>query len=584
MMPELLHLLPPEVAQSLGPWIDRLALALGPLRARVRHGEGAPDGYDGLAPRGPFERLSVSDWALAEVVPDEFVRRAAMHELLFYQLARREEARARTSVALFDPGPMQLGAPRIAQFACLLALHDRAASAGARFGWSTLQRPPQGGEGQPPLRGAVDPLALRTFLLGRMAFAPTAEDIAAWLDHARVGGWEDLWIVGPPDTIPPGRRLTGVSTPVGRIEIEEAPEPAVRALDVTVVRGAVRRTLRLPLPPESVCVRLLREGLPTTPAAPAPPPAPAPSATALLRPTGPVLLLADGRKLAWVDARHQVNVLNVPDAPEARRPSYRRHPSVEGAVIALGWIAHRLVRITADAGAMRLEDLPPQRLPSGGLRVALAPPDGGPLVQAFVCPDPSHPALTAVTFLDAAGRLVVLSTRGEGHTQDDVLALREVQEIQGLVPHVARAGGTEPTPLRGVRVHRVRPDARRVLLGAARGGRVVVAHERDEAWWLPEPQHDDVRVAVPVGAEVLGVTGVAGSPERSALLVLLADRLTLVAWSAEGPMPRLTLPCVALSATATVRGDRAAFVHDDHSVTVWSLPTGRCLLRYGCRP
>lgn len=253
-------------------------------------------------------------------------------------------------------------------------------------------------------------------------------------------------------------------------------------------------------------------------------------------------------------------------------------------MIALGWIAHRLVRITADAGAMRLEDLPPQRLPSGGLRVALAPPDGGPLVQAFVCPDPSHPALTAVTFLDAAGRLVVLSTRGEGHTQDDVLALREVQEIQGLVPHVARAGGTEPTPLRGVRVHRVRPDARRVLLGAARGGRVVVAHERDEAWWLPEPQHDDVRVAVPVGAEVLGVTGVAGSPERSALLVLLADRLTLVAWSAEGPMPRLTLPCVALSATATVRGDRAAFVHDDHSVTVWSLPTGRCLLRYGCRP
>ena len=77
MKPELLNLLPPEVAQSLGPWIDRLALALGPLRARVRVGQGAPDGYDGLASRGPFERLSVSDWALAEVVPEEFVRRAA---------------------------------------------------------------------------------------------------------------------------------------------------------------------------------------------------------------------------------------------------------------------------------------------------------------------------------------------------------------------------------------------------------------------------------------------------------------------------------------------------------------------------
>ncbi len=66
--------------------------------------------------------------------------------------------------------------------------------------------------------------------------------------------------------------------------------------------------------------------------------------------------------------------------------------------------------------------------------------------------------------------------------------------------------------------------------------------------------------------------------------LLLADRLTLVAWSGEGPTPRLTLPSVALSATATVRGDRVAFVHDDHSLTVWSLPTGRCLLRYGCRP
>jgi len=246
------------------------------------------------------------------------------------------------------------------------------------------------------------------------------------------------------------------------------------------------------------------------------------------------------------------------------------------------------VRVTADAGAMRVEDLPAQRFPAGGLKLALSAPANGHLAQAFACRDPEQPAqqhtLDAIAFLDAAGRGVVLSAQGGRQTLDAVQAMHSIQGMSGPALHLVRPAGTEKAVRQGVHTHSAPPDTTRAVLGAGRGGRVVVAHERGEGWMLPETVHEDARIAVPAGAEVLGTTGVPGPPERSALLVLLADRLTLVAWSREGPAPRLTLPTPAVSAGATVRGDRVAFVHDDHSVTVWSLPTGRCLLSYGCRP
>ena len=71
----------------LGPWLQRLSLAMGPLRAERHLGSGNPDGVGGLSRRGTYERLLVSEWLFADELPDEFARRAAMQEHLFLELS-----------------------------------------------------------------------------------------------------------------------------------------------------------------------------------------------------------------------------------------------------------------------------------------------------------------------------------------------------------------------------------------------------------------------------------------------------------------------------------------------------------------
>src|ERR1044072_224038 len=62
----LLDLFPHELAVALGPWVQRLDRAIGPMRVPHGAGQGEPDGYDGLTRRGLYERLLVSEWLLAE--------------------------------------------------------------------------------------------------------------------------------------------------------------------------------------------------------------------------------------------------------------------------------------------------------------------------------------------------------------------------------------------------------------------------------------------------------------------------------------------------------------------------------------
>ena len=50
-------------------------------------------------------------------------------------------ARGRTLLAVFDAGPGQLGSPRIAQIAVIIALARRADEAGGAFCWGLLQEP-----------------------------------------------------------------------------------------------------------------------------------------------------------------------------------------------------------------------------------------------------------------------------------------------------------------------------------------------------------------------------------------------------------------------------------------------------------
>ncbi len=137
----MLGLFPAELAGDLGGMLPRLALAIGPMRAASPTRGGEPDGFAGIARRGSYERLLHTEWLLADEAPDEFARRASAGEHAFFQIARRSPARAASSVALFDAGPEQLGAPRIVQLAALIVLAERARRAGARFAWGCWESP-----------------------------------------------------------------------------------------------------------------------------------------------------------------------------------------------------------------------------------------------------------------------------------------------------------------------------------------------------------------------------------------------------------------------------------------------------------
>ena len=135
-----LELFPSETASALAPLLPRLDRLVGPLRASPKWGRGEPDGFDGLSRRGIYDRLLVSEWLLADEAPLEFARRAATGEHAFLKLAQREPQSAPLSLAVFDAGPNQLGAPRLLHLAALVVLFRRAKNSGAYFRWGVLQQ------------------------------------------------------------------------------------------------------------------------------------------------------------------------------------------------------------------------------------------------------------------------------------------------------------------------------------------------------------------------------------------------------------------------------------------------------------
>src|SRR5688572_4841309 len=150
----------PELAGVLGELMLRLHPMLGAFRMRALRGAVEPEGIDDLRRRGSYERLLLSEWAMAEVVPEEFDRRAAAGEHLFLSpklVAREVDA---LTVAVFDTGPTQLGAPRLVHVAMWILLAQRAQAAKARFAWGVLGKP---GE----LHAADTPQALKRLLDAR---------------------------------------------------------------------------------------------------------------------------------------------------------------------------------------------------------------------------------------------------------------------------------------------------------------------------------------------------------------------------------------------------------------------------------
>lgn len=234
----------PELAAQLGTLVQRLHPLLGPFHDQPQGGKPEPDGLDDLRQRGPYERLLVTEWLLADEVPEEFLRRAAMGEHLFLAPRPHRRQAERLIVALFDAGPLQLGAPRLAHLALWILLARRALGAGGELCWGVLQAP---GE----LHEARDVQQVLQLLKGRSFVPGDASHWDRWCGALAAGAIQasECWQVGAA-LLPQAALL-----PTHQVRVRRG--LGGDALEVSVVERRAERAVQLPMPPAPLAVALL---------------------------------------------------------------------------------------------------------------------------------------------------------------------------------------------------------------------------------------------------------------------------------------------------------------------------------------
>lgn len=516
----------PDLALSLGGLARRIDAALGPLPARPA-GEGEPDGVGGLARRGPYERLLLTEWLLADVFPDEFTRRAAAGEHLFLDRARRARGAGRRSVALLDAGPDQLGTPRIAQLALLVVLAARAAARGATFAWGVAQDPGR------TLREGLDEAGVRTFLDARSALPPGAAALEDWREALPpAAARDDVWAIGGPAL------LRGAPPGAARLAVEEVVEPGPRRVRLALAAGGgAPRTLVLELPPDPVCVRLFRDPFGTAVAAPV-------RRLSGIHPQLGILFSQNGRRLAVVAAEGDAALdVHVPSSPAERPGGVRRIEQARFAV-GVGWEGRRSgFAVVADPARAEIAFRTRQadRLSRGVVR----PGPGVPLPARREGLAPLQPAFQ---WPRGSGRVWLLDAEGLLHVapfpcgESSVVASGVLAALRtsAWVAWISRRGGVFELEAHVMGIGReaavLGEGMGRAFLSAPKG-RLVCATQREPGSWtvhaaadppprgrvLPLERGRDI--LVPTGFTVVGATfDRAGDP---ALVVLHRDRRLL---------------------------------------------------------
>jgi len=315
---------------TLSPWLTRLEHVMGPLVRRPLQGPGEPDGVDGLARSGSWERLLASEWALADAAPMEFLRRASAGEQSFLRLASTTPSTGFDLVVLLDAGPFQFGAPRLVQLAMLAVLARAAAAAHARFRWGVLQEP------DGPLFTGLASDDVRRWLDRRSLEAVSRPLMERWhdrLDLAQDG--DELWLVGAAGVEGFGHRAA---------EIADAVTPVGRYVDVAIHQpDTPPRRLRLELPSDRRCTRILRE----------------PFARDARRPLGatdagfgdalPMLFAPSGRRLVMRLKSGDAAAFHVPNSPRGEPGATRVITARDGErFVALGWHQRRFAGLAVD--------------------------------------------------------------------------------------------------------------------------------------------------------------------------------------------------------------------------------------------
>ncbi len=333
-----LSIFPPELAAVLGSIVLKLAGALGSGVRRDAVHDGEPDGFDGIARRGSYERLLFSEWAVQKSAPLEFLRRAVDAEHAFLNLSRVRPAAKRGSVVLFDAGPEQLGACRIVQLAALVLLAERARRRGASFYWQQLLGL---GEG---MRATVDQQSVFGFLASRTALEAGPDAVQEWL--AQYAGFE-IWLVAS------RKLLTVAGHGAFRIALDEVALPDRDAVEVTLLEPRrPARSLVLDLPEPALATRLLRNPF-TVPARVRLP--------AADRPASNLVLDAKGSRVFYRDQGGELRCVTLPNSHNDK-PVVRRVPCRAGMrLVGGGFRGRHMIWMMASRGVVVLASHKPLR-------------------------------------------------------------------------------------------------------------------------------------------------------------------------------------------------------------------------------
>jgi hypothetical protein len=529
-----LELFPREILQSFGPMLQRLDRAVGPLRVKSETGSGEPDGFDGLTRRGSYERLLLTEWLLADELPDEFLRRAVMGEHAFYQVARREPAGSRLSVALFDAGPNQLGSPRLAHLAALIVLARRAEAAGAEFRWGVLQ------SREMPMLTAAD--SIRQLLDARSLREADAGDLTHWQERLGSGGRsDDFWLIGGTrlEHLLPDRR-------VSRLFVTDPLDTEARELDAAIHSpGRPTVAITLPLPEEKFCGRLLRDPFGVARAAPR-------KVAGRFAPTSNFVWGQNGTKLIARCASNALVVYPIPNSPAAGagRPKIYTSKHEMSVILAAGRVHKAIValQVTPD-GKFHLESLGGQ---TGSLSAGAYPGLMQPfperltasaqrsLVPCFTGASGDNNGISLYIAL-SNGMLVDLhdNSREGRKTQvrvAEVHAFAPIKESSNLVSVRREESGWRLESFASKRhgEHLDRPcsaSSERAFFGC--GGSLehpewgLPALQVDEYQWMVITDEADVHLEVDATQEVVGVIGPRQYGNSPGLIVLESDRRSL---------------------------------------------------------
>lgn len=241
----LLSLFPDDLAEAFSELLIKLAPLVGDLAHDELDGVIEPDGYSGLTRKANYERLLLSEWALGDYHPDEFMRKAVSGEHQFLALSQTEKRQTKVSVVLFDCGPALLGQPRILQLALIILFARRAEASNAEFHWGVIQDPTL------ELFNHVDEYNIQHFLNARSIESARPQVIDAKLMSLGIDV-DDLWLVGSVSDkdFPANSHFIAIECPFLKPEL----------LQVSIQKIAQKpREIHLKLPDKANQTRVLRD-------------------------------------------------------------------------------------------------------------------------------------------------------------------------------------------------------------------------------------------------------------------------------------------------------------------------------------